>query len=456
MLSPSTGFINTYPTYKPSGFQWLGNVPEHWDIVQLGRIGVFFKGSGGTKEDEVPSGIPCVRYGDIYTTHKHFISKTRSYITPAKAVNYTRIQRGDILFPASGETIEEIGKSAVNIMDAPVYCGGDLIIFRPTTPIDPRFAGYTLDAPSSQDQKSRMGRGVSIMHVYSNQLKYLWLALPPLDEQTAIVRYLDDADQRIRAYVSAKERLIALLEEERQAVIHKAVTRGLDPNVKLKPSGVEWLGDVPEHWETLRLGTLATKFGSGVTPRGGASVYQESGVPFLRSQNIHFDGLRLDDVARISPELHQELANSHVKPGDVLLNITGASIGRVCTVPPEFEDGNVNQHVCIIRPKQSLLLPTILSTYIATPMMQRQIQSEQSGASREGLTLQSIRDFKTVVPPVAEQKAITNYIVKITTAVDSAITCTRRQIELMEEYRTRLITDVVTGKIDVREAANIT
>ena len=155
MRSQSTGFIKPYPAYKPSGIPWLRDVPDHRDIVQLGRIGVFSKGSGGTKEDEVPSGIPCVRYGDIYTTHKHFISQTRSYITPAKAVNYTKIQRGDILFPASGETIEEIGKSAVNIMDAPVYCGGDLIIFRPTTPIDPRFAGYALDAPCSQDQKSR-------------------------------------------------------------------------------------------------------------------------------------------------------------------------------------------------------------------------------------------------------------------------------------------------------------
>ena len=179
MRSQSTGFVKPYPAYKPSGIPWLRDVPDHWDVVQLGRIGVFSKGSGGTKEDEVPSGIPCVRYGDIYTTHKHFISQTRSYIPPAKAVNYTKIQRGDILFPASGETIEEIGKSAVNIMDTPVYCGGDLIIFRPTIPVDPRFAGYALDAPCSQDQKSRMGRGVSIMHIYSNQLKYLWLALPP-------------------------------------------------------------------------------------------------------------------------------------------------------------------------------------------------------------------------------------------------------------------------------------
>ena len=244
--------LSPYPVYKQSDIPGIEGIPEHWEAVQLGRIGEFSKGSGGTKEDEVPFGIPCVRYGDIYTTHKRFITQTRSFISPEKTAEYMRIQKGDVLFPTSGETIEEIGKSAVNLMDSPVYCGGDLIIFRSTTPVEPRFAGYALDCPHSQDQKSRMGRGVSIMHIYSNQLKYLWLALPTLDEQAAIVRYLDDADQRIRAYVSAKERLIALLEEERQAVIHQAVTKGLDPNVKLKPSGVEWLGDVPEHWEMRR------------------------------------------------------------------------------------------------------------------------------------------------------------------------------------------------------------
>ncbi len=247
------GGLKPYSRYRPSGVEWLGDVPEYWEVVQLGRIGTFSKGSGGTKDDEVLGGIPCVRYGDLYTTHKSFISQTRSYVSPAKASAYTPIIKGEVLFPTSGETIEEIGKSAVNLMDARVVCGGDLIIFRPTVPIDPRFAGYALDCPDAQTQKSLMGRGITIMHIYSGQLKYLWLALPPPPEQRAIVRYLDYVDRRIRRYVAAKRRLSTLLEEEKQAIVNRAVTRGLDPNVRLKPSGVEWLGDVPEHWEVRRL-----------------------------------------------------------------------------------------------------------------------------------------------------------------------------------------------------------
>ena len=232
--------LRSYSAYKPSGVPWLGDVPEHWDVVQLGRIGVFSKGSGGTKDDEVLDGIPCIRYGDLYTTHKYFISQTRSYISPAKAGAYTPIKRGDVLFPTSGETIEEIGKSAVNLMHTQVFCGGDLIIFRPTVPMEPKFAGYALDCAAAQTQKSLMGRGITIMHIYSGQLKYLWLPLPTLAEQTAIVRFLDHAEEQIQRYIVGKERLIALLEEERQALVHQAVTRGLDPNVKLKPSG--WSG----------------------------------------------------------------------------------------------------------------------------------------------------------------------------------------------------------------------
>ena len=238
-----------YPAYTPSGVPWLGDVPPHWDLVQLGRIGRISKGTGGTKEDEAPEGIPCIRYGDLYTSHKFHIIGSRTLVTEAKALEYTPIQYGDILFAGSGETIEEIGKSAVNLMESPACCGGDVILFRPDIEIDARFSGYAIDCSQSQYQKSCMGRGITIMHIYGDELKRLWVALPPIPEQRAIVRYLDYVNRRIRRYVSAKRKLIALLEEEKQAVVNRAVTRGLDPNVRLKPSGVEWLGDVPEHWE---------------------------------------------------------------------------------------------------------------------------------------------------------------------------------------------------------------
>ena len=417
--------LRPYPSYKPSGAPWLGDVPEHWGVAQLGRIGVFSKGSGGTKDDEVPDGIPCVRYGDLYTTHKSFISQTRSYISPAKASSYTTISKGDVLFPTSGETIEEIGKSAVNLMDADVRCGGDLIIFRPTVPMEPKFAGYALDCPASQTQKSLMGRGITIMHIYSGQLKYLWLPLPPFAEQAAIVRYLDYADRRIRRYISAKRRLIALLEEEKQAVINQAVTRGLDPNVRLMPSGVEWLGDVPEDWEVRRLKTICgMKSGDGITAEaieasGDFPIYGGNGLRGYTSRYTH-DG---------------EFA---------LIGRQGALCGNVHTVDGKFW---ASEHAVV-----ATLYTGHNVNWFGAILTAMNLNQYSIAAAQPGLAVERVLNLLLPVPPKEEQKHIANRLEESTSHINAAIARSNRQIELLEEYRTRLIADVMTGKVDVREA----
>ena len=342
--------LRSYSVYKPSGVPWLGDLPEHWDVVQLGRVGVFSKGSGGTKDDEVLDGIPCIRYGDLYTTHKYFISQTRSYISPTKAGAYTPINRGDVLFPTSGETIEEIGKSAVNLMHTQVFCGGDLIIFRPTVPMEPKFSGYALDCPAAQTQKSLMGRGITIMHIYSGQLKYLWLPLPTLPEQTAIVRFLDHADEQIQRYIAAKERLIALLEEQRQALVHEAVTRGLDPNVRLKHSGVEWLGDVPEHWPLCRL-KQASVIQTGITIGQNYGEDELIERPYLRVANVQSGRLDLSRVTTVRVPT-AEINRATLKKGDVLMTEGGDidKLGRGCVWMGDIPDCLHQNHIFAVRP----------------------------------------------------------------------------------------------------------
>ena len=420
---------HSYPVYKPSGIPWLSNVPEHWEVVQLGRVGVFSKGSGGTKDDEVPDGIPCIRYGDLYTTHKSFISQTRSYVPPAKARAYTPINRGDVLFPTSGETIEEIGKSAVNLMHTQVLCGGDLIIFRPTIPMEPKFAGYALDCPAAQTQKSLMGRGITIMHIYSGQLKYLWLSLPPLPEQRAIVRYLDHADRRIRRYVSAKRKLIALLEEEKQAVVNQAVTRGLDPNVRLKPSGVEWLGDVPEHWEVRRLKTLVT---TGTGGRDTINRKEDGLYPFfVRSQTVErIDTWSFDGEAVLTA-------------GD------GVGVGKVF----HYVNGKFDYHQRVYKFSDFRHILGKFFFHYFRSTLRNEVSLGTAKSTVDSLRLPMLQNFPVALPLLSEERAIIEYVDEATAAIDAAIERTRRQIELLQEYRTRLIADVVTGKLDVREAA---
>ena len=134
--------LKPYPEMKDSGVDALGAVPAHWEVTKLGHIGRLFKGRGASKEDEAPTGTPCVRYGDLYTRHNYFIHDSRACIAEERTSNYTPIEYGDVLFAASGETIDEIGKSAVNLIEGEAYCGGDVIIFRPRQHVDSRYMGY--------------------------------------------------------------------------------------------------------------------------------------------------------------------------------------------------------------------------------------------------------------------------------------------------------------------------
>jgi type I restriction enzyme S subunit len=288
-----------------------------------------------------------------------------------------------------------------------------------------------------------------------NDFKYLPCPVPPLPEQQAIVRFLDYMDRRIRHYIRVKKQLTTLLNEQKQAIIQKAVTGGLDPNVRFKPSDVEWLGDVPEHWEILPLKYLGIKFGSGMTPRGGASVYQASGIPLIRSQNVHFDGLKLDDVVFISEDIHNQMSGTHVKPDDVLLNITGASIGRVTVAPENLGEANVNQHVSIIRPNKDKVIPQYLATFLSSPFIQGVIYRSANGAAREGLPLKDMKALPIIVPTLHEQTQIMVNLHKVIDNNNVAIQAAQHNTKLMQEFRTRLLADVVTGKLDVREAASL-
>ena len=217
-----------YPANKDSGVEWLGKVPEHWKVRSLGTFGRFFKGSGGTKADETAEGVPCVRYGDLYTRHQFRITESKACVAPHRAGAYTPVRYGDVLFTGSGETLEEIGKSAVNLIRGSAVCGGDVIVFRPTIDVDAEFMGWSTDCRRAASQKARMGRGITVMHIYSSDLKYLAIPLPPLTEQTAIARFLAAAERRLSARRATVARQIALLREYRTRLIADVVTGKLD------------------------------------------------------------------------------------------------------------------------------------------------------------------------------------------------------------------------------------
>jgi type I restriction enzyme S subunit len=269
-----------------------------------------------------------------------------------------------------------------------------------------------------------------------------------INQQLKIAEYLDKETIRIDELIKEKENLLIHLAEKRNAIVTQVVTRGLNRKVQLKDSGIEWLSHIPATWEMKKVKYLTTKVGSGVTPKGGATVYQKVGIPLLRSQNIQFDGLELEDVAFISEDVHESMSNSKVYPGDVLINITGASIGRCYFYSGELGEANVNQHVCILRPNGQVLTE-YLYLLLSSTNGQSQVELHQVGGGREGLTFESIKSFVFPLPEIQEQREILKYVNEFNDEIHTLKKSTRKSIGLLMERRSALITAAVTGKLEI-------
>ena len=218
-------------------------------------------------------------------------------------------------------------------------------------------------------------------------------------------------------------------------------------------SGVEWLGEIPTIWEACRLKYSVNKIGSGKTPAGGAESYALEGVMLLRSQNVRYGELDLSEVAYIDAATDNEMSNSRVRENDVLLNITGASLGRCCIAKLFGLDANVNQHVCIIRPNRLQFIPKFLAYAITSRPLQDQIFHSENGVSRDAINFEQIGMFVLTKPPIPQQRAIAAYVDRETAKIDALVAKVREAIDRLKELRTALISAAVTGKIDVREAS---
>lgn len=450
--------LPTYAETKDSGVEWLGTVPAHWEVRRLGQIGTFSKGRGGNKDDETAVGVPCVRYGDLYTTHEYFIHGSRSAIPERLVSEYTPIRFGDVLFATSGETLDEIGKSAVNLIASGARCGSDMLIFRCKNPTDARYMGYATGAWAAKAQKARMGRGITVMHIYGDQLKRLAVALPPLAEQTAIARFLDYLDRRIRRYIRAKEKLIAALKEQKQAAIHQAVTGQTDvqtgqPYPAYKDSEVEWLTEAPAHWPELALGAASNSIQTG--PFGSqlhANEYIDGGVPVVNPSHLSEGRIAPDHSIAVTERKAARLSRHRLAPGDVVMARRG-EVGRSALVR-SLEGGWICGTGSLrLRPRKTACSPDYLLLVLNSSGARDALELASVGSTMSNLNAEIVSRLRICLPPLPEQIAIAEFCRKATDRHTAATDRTRRQIALLHEFRTRLIADVVTGKLDVRDAA---
>ena len=308
--------LEPYPSYKASGIPWTAEIPEHW-VAERGKHILEKMERPVSEDDEV---ITCFRDGEVTLRRNR---RTEGFTESLKEIGYQGIRKGDLVIHEMDAAAGAVGVSDADGKGTPVYS-----VCKPTSKAEAYYYAHVIREMARSEWILALAKGI---RERSTDFRYATLAAellpaPPLDEQAAIVRYLDDADQRIREYVSAKERLIALLEEERQAVIHQAVTQGLNPNVRLKPSGVEWLGDVPEHWEVIQLGRTGTfSKGSGGTKEDEAP----KGIPCVRYGDLYTTHRYFVDQTRsfISEEKLDQY--TPIRRGDVLFPTSGETIEEI-------------------------------------------------------------------------------------------------------------------------------
>ena len=411
------GGLRPYPTYKPSGADWLGDVPVHWKTLKLRSV---LSGTNERNRLDLPL-LSVVREKGVILRDVSNMSENHNFI-PEDLSNYKAVYTGQFAMNKMKAWQGSYGVSPCDGIVSPAYFVFD--VHRLTgdyfhTAIRSRV--YVPFFAQASD-----GVRIGQWDLSQSRMREIPFLVPPLPEQEAIVRYLGYVDRRVGRYVRAKERLIGLLEEEKQAIINQAVTRGLDPRVRLKPSGVEWLGDVPEHWDVRLLKTICTmKSGDGITAEfieatGEFPVYGGNGIRGYSSDYTH----------------NGEFA---------LIGRQGALCGNVHIARGRFW---ASEHAVVAK-----LQPDHSIDWFGSILHVMNLNQYSISAAQPGLAVERIINLSLPVPPVSEQHRIAAHLGEVVAEIDVGIVRARRQVELIQEYRTRLIADVVTGKLDVREAA---
>ncbi len=436
--------LKPYREYTDSGLPWLKKIPSHWEVRRNGRL---FQQRNETGFPDLPILEVSLKTG---VRVRDFDNSTRKQVMSDRE-KYKRAKQGDIAYNMMRMWQGAVGVAPVDGLISPAY-----VVARPLPETDSRYYQYLFRTGAYMNEINQFSRGIvsDRNRLYWEDFKQMPTPFPPPDEQAAIVRFLDHVDRRIRRYIRAKRQLIALLGEQKQAIIHHAVTRGLDPNVRLKPSGVEWLGDVPEHWENARLKNAA-RVQTGITLGKHYGQVSLEERPYLRVANVQTGRLDLGTVKTMSVPA-SEIAGSELKPGDVLMTEGGDidKLGRGCVWRGEIEGCLHQNHIFAVRPDQRRLLPDFLVVLMASRhgrcYFEITAKRTTNLASTNSTTLGAC---PLVLPSVPGQQQILDALAKETAVLDTATNRAEREIDLLREYRTRLIADVVTGKLDVRKAA---
>ncbi len=440
-----------YPAYKDSGVEWLGRVPEHWQIKRLKHIANVQTGvaKGKDNADKETIEVPYLRVANVQDGYLS-LDDVATIEIPREDLPRYSLQPGDVLMNEGGD-FDKLGRGSVWQGEIePCIHQNHVFAVRPTAVPSAWLNAFTGSLAAQFYFMGRAKQSTNLASISSSNIMELPVAMPPAAEMDLLLDHIDRETARIDALVAKKTRFIELLREKRQALITHAVTKGLDPNVKMKDSGVEWLGEVPEHWEIKRLQFLCASIKAG--PFGSAltkDMYVPDGYRVYGQEQVIPGDFSIGDYY-ITPEYFSELAQYAVQPGDVLVSCVG-TFGKIAVVPEDVEPGIINPRLIRIRVNQ-LVSPVYLTVLMQSSVVFEQFSLWSRGGTMDVINIGTLSGIVLSVPPASEQKAIIRYVEHEAGRIDALVNKTERSIELLKERRSALITAAVTGQIDLREA----
>jgi type I restriction enzyme S subunit len=437
-----------YSEYKESGDEWLGKVPEHWQALALSRVLAAPVTDGPhTTPEFLDDGVPFLSVDGIQDGKLYFEGCRYVSFEDHKEFSKKAAPKYNDLLMGKAASIGKIARVTENI---------EFSIWSPLALIrvnkgqcSPEFLEFCLKSSELQHQVLLASNSNTQLNIGMKDIPKLRIPLPAVQEQTQIARFLDHETARIDALIEEQQRLIELLKEKRQAVISHAVTKGLDPTVPMKDSGVEWLGEVPAHWAVSPLKFLVEEKVAG--PYGASltkAMYTYSGYRVYGQQQVISDDFSIGDYY-ISEEKFSEMQRYVVFPGDVLVSVMG-TIGRVSVVPVGVEVGIINPRLVRYKFASSKMVPEFVKILLMSLRYQSRLREESQGSTMEGLNMVILGALPLVSPPLDTQYSIVAFVKNYDSNFNELVSQATSAVDLLQERRSALISVAVTGKIDVR------
>jgi len=439
-----------YPEYKDSGIESIGRIPKHWSVSSLGRLGRFSASGIDKKTVQGEEIVRMVNYTDVYSNISKTIDMSRQSMQttcPARKAKEHSLRNGDILFTPSSETEAEIGFSAVVIENMPntVY-SYHLIRFRPSVhgELDIGFCKYLGNNSAVLTQFTAACKGTTRQILTREDFRSIIVVLPPINEQLIIAAFLDRETAKIDALIEKKERLIELLQEKRTALITQAVTKGFDSTVPMKDSGVNWLGEIPTHWSVHRLKLLASI---------NDEALSEKTDPQFEMIYVDIGGVdKIQGILEREEYLFENApsrARRIVRDGDVIISTVRTYLRAIAPIKSPESNLIVSTGFAVVRPISRLNSDYAAYALRATYFVEN-IVANSTGVSYPAIEASKVSSFSIAFPELSEQQRIVGILDEETAKIDILISKVREAITKLREYRTTLITAVVTGKANVQ------